>query len=258
MSIHQHTILENRSKAKKGHGWVKTTYRKLSFRLCECGNPVRVPQVKCPICKEEEERKREEAKKWKTCSKCGVKFKVDDDSLESGRICISCREKRKWRPAHFVLRMFFFPLNPIRFLPMEERIDVWAGLNRNLIQDISGSPEFKKSHIKFENVPGDAKTWDHPNSMKSSLIHYLTLCVENRKYRRYKYFKELLLQNYGVQFKCTDKQNRALAPIQAKRITPRKYMGIVGRVLDNETGDPKSLEESEKIIKPYFLYHDDK
>jgi hypothetical protein len=249
--------------ARKGKGWIKKTYKNLLFNECKCGDVIIHPLKKCPACVERERLEAEEEKKWCDCNKCGKRFRRGEED-PNGRTCDDCKEKFKYKQAHLAILAFFSGKNSLRKLPKERAIDEYSGVVRNTIQDITGFPHFRVKNMYFENIPLDLKDseycWDHNNSMKSSIKHYLTLCSNKRRYRKYKYFKQLLIQYYGVQLRSTSEINRDLVPLQKEGITPEKYLSVVGNVIikeKNGTFTRKSREESIEILKPIFVYQDE-
>ena len=241
MSIHQHTILENRSKAKRGHGWIKRTYKKMSFRLCECGNPVKSPQRTCQECRDREA----EARRWKVCNVCGDAFRLEDHQSGSVKVCPRCKDAH-WKMAHETVLLYFSPENPFDYLPEEERIRKFASVQRNIIQAVTDYPEFKLRHIHFESVPRSSLTFDHINAMTYLIENYIRQVREDYKMAEYEAFKEYLLK-YSVQFRVTPEQNMTLAKYQATGITPEKYIEVVGPIKG------MSIKKSIEKIRPHFI-----
>lgn len=240
MSIHQHTILENRRKAKKGQGWIKKTYKKMSFRLCQCGNPVKSPQRTCQECKDAEA----EAKRWKICSVCGEEFRLQDHQSGAVKVCPRCKDAH-WKMAHDTILLFFHPENPFDYLN-EAKVRKFASIQRNIIQAVTDYPEFKLRHIRFASVPRSSLTFDHINAMTYLIENYIYMVRDDFRMAEFEEFKRYLLK-YAVQFRVTPEQNMTLAKYQANGITPEKYIEVVGPLVG------KTEKESIEIIRPYFI-----
>jgi len=241
MSIHQHSVIEKRTKAKKGQGWVKTSYKKLSYRLCECGNAVRVPQRTCQSCLDA----RAESKRWKVCNVCGEEFRLEDHQSASVKVCPKCKNAH-WQMAYDTIMLYFEPKNSFNYLSENEKIRKFASIQRNIIQSVTDYPEFKLRHIEFESVPSSSLTFDHINAMTYLIENYIREVKANFGLSGYENFRDYLLK-YAVQFRVTPAQNMALAKYQGSGITPEKYIDVVGPIKG------KTIKESIEIIRPHFI-----
>jgi len=241
MSIHQHSVIEKRTKAKKGQGWVKTSYRKLSYRLCECGRAVRVPQRTCQFCFDE----RAEAKRNKICNVCEEPFRLEDHQNASVKVCPRCKDAR-YKVAFDTIMTFFTDNPPLGYLSLNKQIRNFSSIQRNVIQAVTMFPEFRISSLRFASVPSNSQTFDHVNAMTYFIEYYINDCVNNEWKRDFGYFREFLLK-YAVQFRVTPAQNMLLAKYQANGITPEKYIKVVGPLKG------KTKKESIEIIRPHFI-----
>lgn len=260
MILFETSQITNKTKNKKGKAWIKKTYKNLLFNECSCGNVLISPHKKCPECIEKERIEN----RTKTCS-CGNVFILDDNQNGNVTVCPRCKEA-DYKLAYITAELYFDKRDPYYYIrDIEERIRKFSSKERNIIQSVTGYPEFKIP-IKFESTPDKKPCWDHNNSMTNFLVDYLKIRVDQRKNKikeflrsdkkKFEFFKNFLLK-YGRQFPTTPEANQELIKYQIHGVTPSQYVGVVGKVVEFY-GSPvnKSVEESIEIIKPYFINQD--
>lgn len=243
---------------------------KKAQRYCKCGNPVYNRKRKCDECKERDALPKEkkcrtcdnmitgraqqcqeckdreaEAKRNKVCSVCDTDFRLKDHQSASVKVCPICKDA-KYKVAFNTIMTFFDEDLPLQYLGINRMIRIFASMQRNIIQSING-PEFRPLEIKFASVPSSSQTFDHINGMTHLIEEYLTDCIYNKELRDFAYFRKYLLK-YGCQFRVTPSQNLSLAKFQSKGVTSAQYVSVVGPIIG------KSIDETIKIIKPYFIH----
>ena len=243
---------------------------KKSQRYCKCGNPVYNRKRKCDECKERDALPKEkkcrtcdtmitgrstqcqeckdreaEAKRNKVCTVCEAPFRLEDHQSASTRVCSRCKEA-KYKVAFNTIMTFFDQDLPLKYLGPNNMVRIFASMQRNIIQSVSG-PEFRLLDIKFASVPPGSQCFDHINGMTRLIEEYVTDCIYNPEIRNFSYFRRYLL-GCGCQFRVTPAQNMALAPFQSKGITSAQYVSVVGPIIG------KTIDETIKIIKPYFIH----
>jgi len=215
--------------------------REKEHKCLLCDTMIIGREKKCPVCLAKEK----EARRWKTCSICGTQFRLHDHQGGGNKVCQRCKDA-KYMVAFKTIMLFFDEENPLNYLSLTEGIRNFSSIQRNLIQAITDYSEFKLSKIKFSGVPHNSQTWDHINAMTYFIENYLRDCILDPSKKNFPYFREYLLR-YAVQFRVTPAQNMALAPFQAKGITPEQYINVVGPI------EGKTIDESIEIIRTYFI-----
>lgn len=252
---------------------------KVKQRYCQCGNPVYNRKRKCDECKERDaqpkghkcrdcdniifgkarvcpvckERKRIE-KRTRKCPKLGHEFVLEEN--QHGGESLSREFKEGLITGFLFRRLRDFIENPMEYFPgmsLEAAIDEYALRARNDVQSTSSFPEYKVD-IEFENVSrhwDKKKTYDHNNSMKYTLKHYIKMCLKDKSYLTPEYLLEYY-RKYANQFPVLQKHNQDLIDMQQGGSTSDKYLDIVGNVIID--GVVQSREDSKKIISPYFIH----
>lgn len=230
--------------AKKGMAWARKVYKKMLINQCECGKLMvnRTSKQKCDECKEKKKRE----SRLRECSTCGSKFMLMDHQHGGESVCLRCKyDKYKFALVFFL--QYFNLNNSFNHLGRNKSLRVFSSMCRNIVQDITGYPEFKIRDIRFASVPKDSETWDHVNAMTYFIQYYLQLCLSDPSKKDFEYFVKYL-HKYAVQFKVTPEQNRRLERFQKTGITPEQYISVVGPIIG------KTVKESVEIIREHFIH----
>ena len=234
----------NYTKAKKGMAWSRKLFKKMLINECQCGKLMicRTSKQKCDECKEREWRE----SRIRTCSTCESSFMLMDHQHGGESVCLKCKYD-KYKSALYTIMGYFNPYNPFEHLGVKKSLRVFSSMYRNIIQDITGYPEFKIRHIRFASVPESSETWDHVNAMTYFIQYYLKICLEDPTKMDFEYFVKYL-HKYAVQFKVTPAQNRELEKYQRTGITPEQYISVVGPIIG------MTIKESIEAIREYFIH----